>query len=186
MAGTTMVASELSPEISATIQLEGESAEWDYLKAVRKSKCTRTLSGAVGFNTLFRLRNPPDSGVIAVVDQVSMSNIQGSAALTIAAGQELGDLATLATTVTPDRRWGIGVNTATLIFSMQNTVAAGPSGDEIANSVRGVNEEWLYRSEIVVLPGTTVNWGTAIGTTDRGLAAYATWKERALPLIERL
>lgn len=186
MAGTEYVAAELSPEVSPTIQVEGPSAEWDFLKAVRRAHCSSTLAAAAGFNARFRLRNPAGSGVIAVVTNIAMANTTASAALQIARGQEAAGLTLALVTVVPDTRWGIGLNTAALQFSSDNGVAVGQSGDVIANSVRPVNEEWVYSVEVVLMPGSNINWGTPAGTTNRGLTAWATWKERALPALEVL
>lgn len=184
MAGTEIVAAELSPEISATIQIEGESAEWDFLKSVRRAHCSTSLAAAVGFNARFRLRNPLRSGIIAVVTQLGIANTSASAALQVARGQEAGNLNLTLTTVVPDTRWGTGVDSAALLFSASNSVAIGQSGDVIVDTVRAVNEEFTWTSEVVLMPGSNLNWGTPLGTTNRGLTTWVIWKERMLPEIE--
>jgi len=185
--GSSFVATELAPEISPTFQLESNEAEWDFLKGVRGCAGADDLAGAVGFNSTFRLRNPEGSGVIGIVDALSVTP-GATAGLNINRGLIFGDLAApgVQTTVVPDFRWGqIGTTTTALVFSASNTVAAGPSGDRFAHTIRVTDVEWLYRQPVVLIPGTSMDWGGQNGTTNVTMRTWLRWRERALPPLER-
>ena len=183
MKGVTEVAGELSPEISPTFVLEGPGAEWDFLKAVRGCRCADEQLGAVGFASVFRLRNPVGSGVIAVVDAVAVTP-EGTVQIGVARGQIFGELANLLVTVVPDLRWGaVGATTTTLIFSSA-AAGGGPGGDVIARARPLGLTEWLYREPIVLMPGTNLDWGMGFGSTNENVHGWAAWRERQLPALE--
>ena len=181
MKGVVSVASELSPEISPTVQLEGPTAEWDFLKQVRGCRCAFDLSGAAG-RSRFRLVNLPGSGVLAVVKLVSM-NPGAVTTLEIARGQVFGGLSGGRVTVVPDLRWGaVGATTTTMQFSSDNVTAADPAGDLIATTARASNNEFSYEQEIVMIPGSSLDWGTTSNTIR--LRTFVAWTERQLPALE--
>ena len=182
MKGVASVASELSPEISPTIQLEGPTAEWDFLKQVRGCRCAFNLPPNVAGQSRFRLVNLPGSGVIAVIKLLSI-NPNPIATLQINRGQVFGGLTDSRVTVVPDLRWGaVGATTTTMQFSSDNATAAGPAGDLIAVSAILANTEFTYGEEIVLIPGTSLDWGTA--EQNIRLRTFVAWTERQLPALE--
>lgn len=184
--GQEIVASELSAEISATIELEGRAAEWDFLKAVRGCATGANLVGVVANTGNFRLRNPVGSGILATIRQWELTPA-GPSNLAAARGTETTDLAlsTVATTVL-DQRWQGGqLEAATsLIFSVTNLDALGPLGRVFARTGRLGDEPWFYDEELVLPPGTNFDWGAAIGSTNLRLQTWITWHERGLPRLE--
>jgi len=184
MKGQETVAGELSPEISPTFQLEGPSAEWDFLKAVRGGRCTAQLTPQVGFNSRFRLRNPQNSGVIAVVTLVGMT-VANPSNVGIARGQIFAELSGAEVTVVPDLRWGaIGTTTTALIFSSDNLTAAGPGGDLFVSARIASAAPFKNTEEVVLIPGTNLDWGTLSLITNIGMFGWAAWRERQLPALE--
>ena len=184
MKGQTVVAGELSPEISPTFNLENPTAEWDFLKGVRGCVCTDELAAGVGFTSRFRLRNPQDSGVIAEVSLLEMSGTLNPE-FSVARGQIFGELTQALVTVVPDLRWGsVGTTTTALLFSGDNASAAGPAGDLIATTKVINNTVWSYRVPIVLVPGTSLDWGLSAGSTNSRVFTHAAWKERQLPALE--
>jgi len=183
MKGTIEVAGELSPEISPTIQLEGESAEWDFLKGVRGCICATSTAGAVGFTTRFRLRNPVGSAVIATVRLISMTTA-ASAVLEIARNQIITNFPFLTETVVLDPRWeasGVTGRT-TLVFSVDNTSAVGAVGNLIAVTQVEPSVAFQFKEEVILTPGTNLDW--ASDSPNVLVRTFALWKERQLPALE--
>jgi len=183
MKGQEVVASELSPEVSPVVILENAGAEWDFLKGVRGCRCSQDEPGVALNTTVFRLRNAQDSGVIAIIDELVMS-IGPGATVSINRGQIFGDLATGLVTVVPDLRWGaVGATTTALTFSVTTAGLLGPAGDEIAVENR-TNRNMRYRQPIVLIPGTSLDWGTVPGETAIPIRTYVSWRERQIPQLE--
>lgn len=182
MAGVMEVAAELSPEITATIELEGPSAEWNYLKGVRDAGCGADIAAAVGFLGNNRLRNPVGSGVIATIKGVALTSVTSRASYVIARGVETGDLAlgTVNTTVL-DERWA-ALGQTSLIWSVTNLDAAGQAGRAFVRGRLLADTQVLYPFPIVLPPGTSLDFGSA--DSNIRIIAWAAWSERALPLLE--
>jgi len=66
MKGVSDVSSELSPEISPVLTLESERPEWEFLKGQKLMSVVFAGRSVAGQNSAIRLRNPVDSGVVAV------------------------------------------------------------------------------------------------------------------------
>jgi len=182
MKGTVEVAGELSPEVSATIELEGPAPEWDFLKQVRGCRAANTLPGVVANTVHYRLRNPAGSGTLATIQALGLTPAS-VAELRINRGQIGGELLTLLVTVVPDTRWGaIGTTTTSLLFSGTNADASGPAGDLIATGAALANSQFLYRQPVVLNPGDSLDWG--IINTNVRLYTWISWIERQLPALE--
>lgn len=181
MAGQESVAEHLSPEVSPTIQIEGESAEWDFLKGVRGCFGSSSVAGAAGFTSKWRLRNPAASGVIAVVRYMSASP-NGTTTFVVARAQPTVDLPVPVITVPPDLRWGGGVLNTSLILSSDNTAVGGPIGDQLAQTRILANGEFIFPLEVPLLPGASFEFGTT--TVNITTKAWVHWVERRLPPME--
>lgn len=182
MAGTSVVAAELSPEISPTIQLEGPGAEWNFLKGVRDCGGGGQLGAGAGFVSKWRFRNPAGSGVIIVIEVIALTPV-ATANLAIRGNAQTVNFTQLLLPSVMDARWGpIGSARPSLILSEDNTVAAVPAGEEMGRVSRSANGEWLYDREIVLVPGSNIDAGTE--TQNVGCRMWARWRERGLPVLE--
>lgn len=184
MKGQEQVSGELSPEISPTIELEGPSAEWDFLKGVRGAAVGLDLAGVVANISVARLRNPVDSGVIATIRAFNWGLVTNGEILA-ARGTEVVDLglSTVGTTVL-DQRWQTGTSpqSATLICSVTNLDAVGVVGRVFFRSPILSRVVFPYPLEIVLVPGTNLDWSPS--AVNVRLFANAFWNERHLPALE--
>lgn len=183
-AGTEIVAGELSPEISAVIVLEQDAAEWNFLKHVRDCGGIAAVTGVAVNVITMRLRNPATSGVIAQVSLVSLfPNLRTP--VTMGMGEAVTDLALAVNTVTLDSRWGqSGVSDSALVFSTNNaTTAIQQAGRAFYSGTPLVDTEWKYREQIVIPPGTFIDWGIELDGIS--IRTSVRWKERQLPALEQ-
>jgi len=181
--GQEEVAGELSPEISPTIQIEGPSAEWDFLKGVRRCGNGTRLAAAAGFSTRFRIRNPSNSGVLGVVDLIATFSQTDGVRLTAGILPTTVDLPLPSESASMDRRWEVtGANQTALIMSADNTVVTPPGGQIFMRARTITNREVIYNQQIVLPPGVAVEWG--IIDFNVGVSTYLAWRERGIPLLE--
>jgi len=182
MKGQETVSSELSPEVSPTIQLEGPGAEWNFLKQVRDCAFGNTVIGAVGFTTKWRFRNPVDSGIIAVMEAWELTPTL-LAGMSINGNAQTVDLPTASIAAVTDGRWGtITASRPTVIVSSSNAQATGPAGESFAEAVRLGSTAWLYDQEIVLVPGAVLDIGLVSTNIDARI--WARWRERQIPALE--
>ena len=186
IAGADVVAGDLSPEVSPTLQLEDlNSAEFQFLKSVRLCFGANSLGAAAGFTTKWRLRNPANSGVIAQVSWIEIVPVTNDLNVSITFNQQTVDFPTAVLTSAPDARWN-SIATAkqtTLIMTASNSQATGPAGDFIAASrTQGINP-WMFQRQIPMMPGTTLDWGTA--SQNVAVTTWVSWTERGFPELER-
>lgn len=182
MKGQEVVSGELSPEISATIEIEGPGAEWNFLKGVRDASTGATIGAIAGNRPNFRLRNPTGSGVIATVQVVALVSPSGDVDIALARGLETTDLAvgTFATTVL-DERWA-PIGQTTLVASVTNLDALGPQGRIFVRARTLDHTEWRYPYQVVLVPGTNLDFGLL--TLATGATGWVRWHERRLPRLE--
>jgi len=182
--GQEMTAAELSPEVTPTIQIEGEAAEWRFLKAVRDVSSGADLIGVAGNKGRFRLRNPTNSGVIAQVNYLEQTS-ESTGVHLAARGTETTDLAlsTVASTVL-DQRWqaGSGAQTGALIFSVTNLDVLEPEGRVFMRILRLGRTPWRLAQQVVLTPGTNLDWG--IQALNIRVVTSLGWQERQLPSLE--
>ena len=183
MKGVSDVATELSPEVSPTWELESPTAEWDFLKGKKLCIATATVAAAVGFQAAIRLRNPATSGVLAVLEAVVwVTNPADNTSVRY--GIANVDLSTAGGTLVRDHRWLSSSATvrAALLFSADNT------GDTVAGQVvhrtsRAADVEAQLPGGFVLTPGDSIDLQT--GSVNIGLRATYIWSERQLPELER-
>lgn len=183
MKGTTEVAGELSPEISPIFVIEDPGAEWDFLKSVRGGRLAEIQVGVAGFGSVVRLRNPVGSGVIAVVDLISITP-EGATNVGVTRGTETTELFSLGVSVVPDLRWESEASIATTLRVSRASDVAGPVGDVLARTRPLAGSEFVYSLPIVMIPGTSVDWGVGFGSTNETIHTFAGWRERQLPALE--
>lgn len=180
--GESIVAGELSPEVSPTIQLESSTAEWAFLKHVRLSALATRVAPGVGFLSILRLRNPADSGAIAVIEKLILT-IGTTDLLILTLGTTPTDLTAVATTVR-DSRWDAGgaVGQNALVASSSNAIAAFTGTATILEIEFVANTPFTYDIPFLLLPGRMFEVG-ATGNNTR-LNAVVAWRERSLPALE--
>lgn len=183
MAGQTIVSGDLSPEISPTIQIEGESPEWNFLKSKRDCFGGNEITSSGANTSKFRLRNPLDSGVIAVVEAVGFSTLTTSK-VAIRVNAQTIDLSATVIGSVPDSRWGI-IGTARAALHLTTTVGqtTAPAGDTMVMIHLLANTPWVFTQKFVLLPGTNIDFGS--DSTAVELRAWVNWTERGLPELER-
>ena len=182
MKGTATVAAELSPEISPIVILEGDTDEWHYLKGVRDCAFGDLVLAAPTFTSKWRMRNPIDSGVIAIVE---FFEVWGDLISTYRAAinNQTVDLPTAVQAAVLDARWGIvGTAEPAVIVSASNAQAAGPAGTSISEARVLATTPWTYGHEVVLVPGAVLDFG--ISGLNQTVRATARWRERAFPALE--
>lgn len=184
MAGQVEVSGELSPEISPVLLLEGPTAEWAYLKGLRLSAASAEIGASVGNIGGWRLRNPVDSGAIAVLEGTLFTVDTSSIRVVLTLGQETVDLASIAETTVRDSRWGpSGVTGRNALILSTQALAAPPGQDRgLYNSRMIAAAEAGYEVPVVLMPGDAVD-GATVGT-NIAIQLSLWWTERALPRLE--
>lgn len=184
MKGVVEVGGELSPEISPTIQLEGPTAEWAFLKGVRLCGASSVVDAVVAQRSIIRLRNPPNSAVIAVVTFVEYQT-PAVGGVTLQKGVSILDLATLGITALRDQRWAPaipGLNRSTLVLSTTNAGGVPVGPDVLWNPTLLGNTTGQYLVPIVMVPGDHIDL-SGDGTNQLVRGALA-WHEREVPALE--
>jgi len=188
MAGTEIVSGEMSPEISPTIELEGQSPEWDFLKGKRNCFGGADLgAGGVTFIGKYRLRNPADSGVVAVVKRIELASTAGGVGTTglrINVNSQTVNLDTAVVPLVPDTRWGaLAIQATALILTTSIVQTTGPAGSLLATSITIAGTRWVVTEPFVLVPGTNVDFGAS--SDNLPLAGWVAWTERAFPVLEQ-
>ncbi len=181
--GTEVVASELSPEISPVFILENDRPDWLFLKGERLlSFSTQSVSVAT-LGPTFRLRNPPDSGMLGTVSLVTWSSDTVGAAsirITISNNDLAGGF--IASTARDGRNLqSLGINKAAMIVSFNATIA--PVGDLMFTTRVPIDIPFFFSEPVVLSPGRALDVG-GITNQSEGVFGSMHWTERALPQIE--
>jgi len=182
MKGVQEVSGELSPEITATLELEGPTDEWAFLKQLRLAGVgTRVTAGAVNVSTV-RLRNPAASGCIAVIEEI-LFGTQVTQILRIQLGQAAVEIGGVLLTGVRDSRWeasgAAGQNS--LILSSTN------SGGAVVGRVMQMthvlaNAPLVVPIKFVLLPGDNLDLTGLSNNIE--ITVSLGWTERALPSLE--
>jgi len=181
MKGASDVATELSPEISPTIQLEGPTAEWDFLKSTRLCATGVSVNGNVGFVSLFRAINPAGSAVIATVTAMIVS-VGGATQVRMLLGRETVGL-TAGENNVRDSRWrplSVLLQTAVTV-GFSNTAASG-GDDTLLHALLASNAPFTYSVPFLLLPGDSVDVFTVNQNVQ--MQVSLAWRERQLPRLE--
>jgi len=184
MKGAEVVAGDLSPEISPTIELEGPTAEWSFLKAVRLQATNVVIAGAAATLSMCRLRNPLASGVIAVVDRISYSINGGGQNFRIVIGRDQVDLAIGGPTEVRDSRWQNDaiLSRSALSFSSTNLGVLFGGNTVISEHRISSTTIYTYDTPIVLNPGDSLEAGST--SVNSGLQVSWAWQERMVPPLE--
>jgi len=184
MAGVTDVSADLSPEISPVIVLEGPTPDLAYLKGERQVFCAATVSAVAAMNSKARLRNPPNSGVIAILKSLTMVS-PTTTDLRVNINQFTTDL-TLVDTTVPDPRWGalgLAIPASTLVASTTNSQASAPGGEPMLEVTTLANVPVVLAEPFPLLPGVAIDFGHP--SVNIPLRFWVTWSERSFPVLEQ-
>lgn len=188
MAGTSEIANELAYEVSPTLQLEDDPLEWEFLKGNRLMAWSIFVPASVGNFGSTRIRNPVNSGVLAVVTKCWASGGLGPAPangiIFVTFGAQTADLATVSGTVPRDGRMFPPTGGAVVAsFSV-----AGVGGSQIDSGVHfpagtSTLEFWNNRRGTVVIPpGFALN--VQHGNANADLHATFHWTEKRFQQLE--
>lgn len=188
-AGIEVIASELGPEISPTWQLESNTAEWDYLKSTRRLLCNVDIATGVG-NPAWRLRNPANSSVLAVVDRHTISVNNGAVKVHYMIEHDASDLGTTGFPIVSDTRWVpigtlIDASISSLVFTTDNSGSMITSGALIGtyHIAHDVQPLTVLETPVVLSPG----WSMTMTCSEsaKALMGCVEFRERTLPPLER-
>ena len=184
MKGTEMVAAELSPEISPTVQLEhADDPEWDFLKDVRNCAVTERISANAAGGGQMLLLNPPGSGVIAVIRTLIFAGT-GTIQITARLLVNPAPLVNSSLTVALDTRWETTavLTQSALTASFVNNAAIGTGVGTVYLNQTLASRPQTWNARIVLTPGFGLAFGAI--TVDQVVHASAYWHERQLPALE--
>jgi len=184
MSGVENVASHLSPEVSPTWQLESADDQWAFLKDVKVMGVTEFVQAGVGAASFSRIRNPVNSGVIAIIKFLT-AQPGAAAAMAVHVGPQTVDLTNTSLGAARDTRWPVSptANQSAMRITFEFAGAAPTLGGGTLLRVLNVgNVPMEYPFDIILTPGFAVDWG---GTTiDVAMNVMAVWQERNLPALE--
>jgi hypothetical protein len=158
MTGVSDVIDELGPEIAATLTLEAERPEWEYLKGAKLMSLAAAVPAVGGVQSAVRLRNPANSGVVAIFN-LFVLGCQSPTALNVSLGPEGGvDLATIIGTTPRDTRqpgFAVAPGSA-LIASIANVNPGGFHFIQLAMN-DAQQRPYTVMSPCVLTPGFQLN-----------------------------
>lgn len=180
MTGVSDVLDELAPEISASLTLEGERPEWEFLKSQKLMSGNTLVAGVAVKKGVYRLRNPTDSGVVAIFESIFMSS-ELSVQFQLTREETTTDLATLEATIARDTRYPAVAASALSVTSEAVAAPTGSSFHTHFNFSAGPVVE--FRVPIVLTPGHALQ--VICNTVNTAFYVSAHWLEKRLDALER-
>lgn len=185
MKGQDVVAGELSPEISPTVELGGNGPEWHFLRDDRIQICNIEQAPVVGQPSSWRMVNPATSNIVAVVEGIDW-NVTQDTEQDLTLDTVLTPLAQPSFPIIRDTRWA-NLNTVPPTVSMSPLVFSS-GGVTVTGSIlwharlvpTTINHQEL---NFVLGPGFSLNGGN--GNDNLRVVWTIYWRERRLPPIER-
>jgi len=185
MAGTDVVAGELSPEISPTWVLEADPPELAILKSVRLVASSGALGPVAGQSARYLLTNPVGSGMVAVVTNLSVSAPIAYRVVVRMIRSELANFGLGPNEAgSRDSRWERPTaSVSPIIFSQENNALVIAGGFPLDDAFVRASERYSYTSPVILAPSSSVFWGLV--TQNTAASAAVSWYERPLPFLER-
>ena len=180
MSGVTVVASELAPEISPVFILEAERPEWEFLKGAKLATSQISVGGVAAQTTSARIRNPPNSGILAIF-QLFQFSVENNATVLIAQRLTNNDLANVVATVLRDTRWPLVLNASALIASQTDNAGAF-AGNFFYNEFALARTNHLLTVPFVLSPGFAID--IFIETVNVSCRGCFHWLERRQQPLE--
>lgn len=192
MTGSSVVAGELSPEISPGLSLEEERPEWEFLKGAKLMCAPLNIAGGVGTQTGFRFRNPANSGVVAIFGHLTpivdiITDAGAGAPSLVQFQRRTDDTINLATTVSGiprDTRYpSAAANQSAIIGSQTNNLGATNQGDIWHGGVSLNNLlPFQLTGSFVLTPGNQFN--ISIVTNNVSTRGGLWWLEKRFDQLE--
>lgn len=173
-------APSLAGEIIAEIPLF-HGVENRYLEGWERFGFFGSIAAAVGVNSFGRLRNPPGSNVIAVLESLTGRNVT-TQGLTFGAGPTTTVIAGEASAGSIEGR---GRTSSAMLASISTNLVALPIRTFRVQPAAAVSIEFILteNQEFVLVPGTALEVATF--NPNEGLTFGCTWRERFLEDSER-
>lgn len=180
MSGIQNPAGDLSPEISAVLAFP-IGPEADFLAGTRRMSTGFSQPLLAANPTFARIRNPANSGAIAVVEvQCSHDTAAGAGALiqVLLNRASTGDRGNIKTAYTADARWP--TQAGALVVSSDNAAASG-----VATAYSYLLPFTLSRffTQYILDPGSHLDIGAPIDAIN--ISFYLKWTERAIGDYEK-
>ena len=178
-------APQLSTEVQPNFDIEDTPIELRFLKGEYIYGVSVAAAVVAAQFSFFQLRNPPTSGVIAIVESIYMFNISGPQQYVIQFGQPGANDASVSLTRSRDGRQ---LAKSSTIASVGNTTVGTQIGTSIAQlGVNGANVTERFpnfkEGSLVLTPGDEVRVITLIAATQDFYSFL--WRERLLEDSEK-
>lgn len=180
MKGVSDVTDELAPEISATLVLEQERPEWEFLKGARLHAWAGSVPALAANFGAARLRNPAGSGMVAIVNYCNVGAGVGVVA-TATFGLQTADQATVSGTANRDGRLFPPTGGA-LVASFGYAALGGNAIDTVALAANSPAFPLFRGSAIVITPGSALNLGLSTANVDFFFSFH--WLEKRIDELE--
>lgn len=181
MGGQEDPAGALSPEISAVLALETDRPEWQYLGNGRLMACNLTVVTSGALTGSMRLRNPTDSGSLAVIERISVNAITAPQRFQVRIGTAAAELLTPMVTQAPrDSRSSATVGA--LRASSDQVVGVGTKIYEATIALNVIVE--LLVCPLVLAPGSHIEVNAADLVVGQSNANFV-YRERAIEPFEK-
>ncbi len=180
----------VSPQLAGEIQpglTFPWGAEFRYLEQWNRFSISGNTTEAGGLTAAkFRLRNPPGSNVVGVVERLVIQSSLLGDTIFVAQGPIAGDLSTLSTPQRLDAR----IQAASGVLIPSSFTSGGPDSPQIgrykigaANTMYEQIFDWIQ--EFTLLPGDGLGLSSATVTAGTELGWWLIWRERFLEESER-
>jgi len=181
MKGVSDVATELSPEIASAFILEIERPEWEFLKGEKLVSAVFATAAVAAQNSGVRLRNPADSGVVAVFPPggIVLGLTGNTSGIILERNVVQAGLTTALPTVSRDTRYPV-LNASALLSSQQNVVP--PSGEAYWSTNLPLDEPAQVNMAFVLTPGFQLQLSTLANNC--AMRGTFSWLERRLDVME--
>lgn len=178
--GESEVASDLAPEISPVLALESDRPEWAFLASEKLMGSVFNATAAVGLASTAQLRNPLNSGVIAIITDVCLSTSVTPGPLQLMRVETNADLANALTPVARDTRFP-QVSASALVASWGNVA---PTGNQwFRSNASSNNFPIILKIPFVLTPGFAVQASTG-GLLNAPLDGAWQYLEKRLDALE--
>lgn len=172
----------LAPEILPVLVVEADRPEWLVLGSTLMVGIGQLVATGAAVSSV-RIRNPVNSGVLAVIERIDFDGDGGGQRMAMDLGPTETDLTTNITTVALDtRRLALAAVAGALRASSSNSVDPTGVGFNFwrGNTIDGSN---VYDAPIVLTPGFALTIRTL---ALHALTCSARWYERAILTDERI
>lgn len=187
MKGVSDVVDELAPEISATLTLEQERLEWEFLKGARILAHAGFVPASVGNNSGVRFRNPATSGIVAIITKLhagpGLNPAPANTAIAVTFGAQTADQSLGTSGTSPRDGRMIPPTGGAIIASTGYNAPGGSAIDGAMALIAGTSWiEFWNRDAVVLPPGFALN--VSLGNVNLDLHTSCHWLEKRLDELE--